>query len=209
MKRRLLLLLVPVLLACGPKPEERYLAAVNRRLEGDARGYQAELIALAHEAPDSRAGRRARVILQSGDLFAQAGLMGAVSGILLPSALRFSARASQEEAGRLLRLVATYERAHFAAHQRYTAELPEAMLEELAPRTYALFLGAAPLVLPPRVRESPEELAGALARLGVTPGIGQQGFVAAATANLDEDRDHDVWVIDESDNLFHVNNDLD
>jgi type II secretory pathway pseudopilin PulG len=197
-------------LSCGPKPEARYRAAIDKKLEGDAHAYYSELIALAHEEPDTRAGRRARVTLQSGG-YGELGVLGLVAAVAIANFAGFSARAQQAEAGRLLRGLASFEAHYFAKHQRYSTELPDAESQALAPRTYQVFLAASGPVLVPPGEPSPvaaAELTDALARFGIVPGVTASGFVAAAVANLDGDPDLDIWVIDESKNLVHFFNDL-
>ena len=60
-KRLTLLLLAATTLACaGKSPKERYIDALNQRMAGDSKAYFDGMLALAHDEPDSRAGRRAR-----------------------------------------------------------------------------------------------------------------------------------------------------
>jgi hypothetical protein len=77
---------IAALVACAPAqkldPQERYLRALNFRAEGDARAFYDELLALAHDTPDSRQGRRARVMLQGVDLLTMVSA-AAVVGLLL------------------------------------------------------------------------------------------------------------------------------
>jgi type II secretory pathway pseudopilin PulG len=200
-----------LLLGCGPKPEERYFAAMNKKLEGDARGYYSELIALAHDEPDSRAGRRARVTLQSGGLVSEVAVVGVLVGIAVPNFVKFQGRAKQSEAATLLRALSNYQRGYYAEFQRYSGSVPESFAAEMAPRTYYLFLGmqGGPALAPSDSLQSPVSMQAALGRLGVSAGVTKQGFVAAAVGNLDGDADYDVWVIDEDGNLVHLANDLD
>ena len=82
-----LLALIVSSFACGTTHsagEERYVQAVLQKFEGDYAGYQRTLIALAHEEPRTRAGRRAHQALAGGPSLQEAAL---VAGVLASSAI--------------------------------------------------------------------------------------------------------------------------
>src|SRR5262245_37664482 len=73
--------------ACaGPQqlaPKQRYVAALKRKHAGDAQGYFDDLLALAHDAPETRAGRRARAVVASGGLVSEVAMWAAVASVVL------------------------------------------------------------------------------------------------------------------------------
>lgn len=80
MQRTLFLLLcLGFVAACGATPRERYIRAMDAQYRGDGKAYLDELIALAHDEPNSREGRRARAILTSSNVWAPVALVGAVA----------------------------------------------------------------------------------------------------------------------------------
>ncbi|MEO1613696.1 MAG: hypothetical protein AAFU55_15270 [Pseudomonadota bacterium] len=55
--------------ACGGSQgnaEKRYMGAIQKKLDGDQRGFYDDLMVLAVEESDTRAGRRARTAITGG-----------------------------------------------------------------------------------------------------------------------------------------------
>ena len=100
MRSVLILLLVA---ACMPTPKERYLQAVNKKMNGNAQGYYEDLLALAHDAPDSRAGRRARATLASNPGLTDAYVAGVLAAAVVPALRSMQERGAQSEAETSLR----------------------------------------------------------------------------------------------------------
>ncbi len=195
--------------ACGPKPEERYIGAVDARYNGDAKAYYEELLLLAHEEPDSRAGRRARATLSSSSLYTQAAILGALAGTAVPNFMAFSARAKQSEAKQNLRALYTWQQVEFSDKHRYSAQMPADLLG--LPLRYTYFAELDRPSFGPDHSAQPwavEEMRLALSRMGIQPFARGDGFLLVAVSNLDGDGDFDIWTIDEHGNLVHFLDDL-
>jgi hypothetical protein len=104
-------------------PEQRYVEALKHKVDGDARGYHDALIALAHEAPDSRGGRRARATVQSSGWLTSLMGWGTAAGLVawvvpaLRSTDALTAIAGEPEA--LLGELRDKQMEFFELHQRY------------------------------------------------------------------------------------------
>lgn len=114
MKRQLTALLALTLLlgACAGKTGhgaslsekqafELYLNAVNARLDGDYQGWQDQLVEIAYLAPKTRAGLKAKAMLQSSDLMLMTWFGGLMAAIAIPNFQRYQARAAMSEVERL------------------------------------------------------------------------------------------------------------
>lgn len=67
MKQTLVVTCLLSLAACaGAPPRDRYVEAVKARAAGDNKAYYDTMVELAHDAPDTRVGRKARANLNSG-----------------------------------------------------------------------------------------------------------------------------------------------
>lgn len=85
MKHAIACLCLLSLVACGgATPRDRYVEAVKARAEGDNKAYYDAMVELAHEAPDTRVGRRARANLNTGMLgsFYWLAVLGSLVGYL-------------------------------------------------------------------------------------------------------------------------------
>lgn len=193
-----------------PSPTERYLRALDRRSDGDAKGYYDELIALAHEEPDSRAGRKARAIVQGNDPLMLAAYVGVLAAIAVPNFMKFQERAKQSSVKSNLKMIHIAQSAFHAERGRYCRTFEECGVLLQDGEGYVYFLapkevmgtGAADAAL------SPAKALAALKKAGVTPKVTKKGFVAAAVANLDADDELDIWTIDESGELLNLASDL-
>ena len=89
--------LVLQLLSSELPAEGAYLEAVNKRLDGDSRGYFDGLIALAHASPESREGRRARATLTNNP-FNQFTTIGILAAIAIPNFVEYREKAEEAAA---------------------------------------------------------------------------------------------------------------
>ncbi|MEM6731168.1 MAG: hypothetical protein AAF658_06410 [Myxococcota bacterium] len=195
--------------ACGSSrgsAEERYLDAIQMKLDGDQRGYYDEMMLLAVEESDTRAGRRARTAVTGGSgillLAAAAGVVGAVA---VPNFLSFQAKASQAEAKSTLQMIYTAQSAFFAEKQRYCRTFAECGVDNLtnADSKYVYFMGADSSAGPGQEALRLEAIS-LMESLGIDPVVTKRGFVVVAVGNIDSDSDLDVWTIDESSGLYNV-----
>ncbi len=207
MGRIALLLVVTLLAGCGHagsrSPRDRYRAAVDAKLAGDGAAYWRELVALAHDVPDTREGRRARATLTSGDVVSYAATVGIVAAIAIPNFLRFQQRARQSEAPASLRALGAWEAAEKRRTGRYSAAVPAGTLDA---RRYFCFVAPGRLVaLPADPGDLTAERASAVVEGMLGPG---RGLLAIAVGNVDDDEALDVWALDEAGTVTHVQDDL-
>ncbi|MFC1609577.1 type IV pilin protein [Myxococcota bacterium] len=213
MKKTLLAMVALSLIGCGPKhtPRERYVNALNHKLDGNGQAYYDDLIALAHEQPDSRAGRRARATLQSGGMMMNVAVIGILAAIAIPNFLKFQARAKQSEAKSNLKAVFTALKAYYAEHGRYCTTFKECGFV-LEPGTRFLYQMGEQEVVGGDLAESYPLLRmrarAVLAELDITPVAKKKRFLVAAVGNVDSDADLDVWTIDDENNLLNPQNDV-
>lgn len=191
---------------------DRYLDALDQRIEGDSRAFYDELIALAHDDPDGRIGRRARVALSGGTGASFAVTVGALAAMAIPNFQKFSARAQQAEAKSLLAGAFVAQQAYRAEFGRFCPTIAKCGLSVDPRGRYVLFFGAREfaggLALPDR-RSVLEQTAIFFDESKVRPMVKKDRFVLVAVSNLDADPDLDVWTIDQDNELVHVQNDLD
>ncbi len=208
--RRIAPLLVATLLAgCGhagssQSPSDRYRAAVDAKLAGDGAAYWRELVALAHDAPDSREGRRARATLTSGDVMSNAAMVGILAAIAIPNFLRFQQRARQTEAPASLRALGAWEAFEHRRTGRFSAAVPAGTI---TPRRYFCFVAPGKLVASPSdPGDLTAERASAVVEGMLGPGRGR--YLAIMVGNIDDDDALDVWTLDEAGTVTHVQDDL-
>ncbi|HET6347301.1 MAG TPA: hypothetical protein VFH51_20380 [Myxococcota bacterium] len=213
MRYRLGILLLATLSACGhdDSPRARYRAAVAHKLHGDAPGYFQGLLEVAHTAPTSRAGRRARATLRGGDIFTDAALLGAAAAFLSPALATYQAQSRQAEAQQGLRTIALAQSAYYAENGHYCPSFAACGLTPPRTSRYFYFLGPdevagggdsqATVELEERAREE-------LRQLELTPKSGGHDFLAVAVGNADDDDGLDVWTIDAANHLVHLQDDL-
>ncbi len=188
-------------------PKQRYVHALNHKLQGDAQAYQRELIALAHDTPDSRAGRRARASLTSGSLLSTVAVLGVIAAIAIPNFEQFSRRAKQTEVQPQLKALAAAMQAFYAEHRRYCATFAECGFEVPPDASYLYYLsvdevaGGGGAADPSLLRLRAETT---LSAMSVRPRVEQASFFAVAVGDPDEDGDLDVWAVDENDNIVNL-----
>lgn len=198
------------LAACAQQrltPKQRYVRALNHKLQGDAQAYQRDLISLVYHAPDSRAGRRARATLTSGSLLPMVALLGVVAAIAVPSFERFRQRVKHTEAQPNLKALAVTMQAFHAEHQRYCTTFAECGFEVPPDATYFYYLsrdevtGGGGAADPSLLRLRAETT---LSAMGVRPRVSQKSFFAVAVGDPDDDGDLDIWAVDENDNIVNL-----
>ena len=195
--------------ACGgiqQDPTERYTRAVINKFEGDYAGYQREMVALAHDAPKTRAGRRAHQTLVGGPSVYEAAFVGSMlASAAIPNFIKFRARAKQSEAKANLKALYTAQKAYFAQHGRYCTTFKEC---NFTPEggAYLYYL-------------SRDEVAGgnndlrldaesSFSSMNLKPQVSKTKFLIVAVGNVDSDSILDMWTIDENNALLNVLNDL-
>jgi type IV pilus assembly protein PilA len=213
MKKILFAALALSLVACGPKltARERYVQALNHRLDGNPEAYFDEMLALAKDEPETRAGRRARATIQSGGMMTQVAVVGVLAAIAIPNFLKYQSRAKQSEAKTNLKGLWVAQKSHFAETGRYCTTFQECGWEPEKGARYIYLLGsealggdAAESYSMLRMRASAE-----LTELGIQPEVRQDGFLLVAVGNIDSDTDLDVWTIGPDNVLNNVKNDAD
>lgn len=220
MKRSLILLLAIAVVSCGGQSKEAqtaspaqtntYLKGLDARFDGDTRAYYDGLLELAHDDPDSRAGRKARAVLQSdGGLWILASL-GSLAGVAIPSFTKYQNRSKESEARAQLMALYSAQSEHFAATKKYCRTFREChFAAELT--NYSLFITPSEVLTPVQDFASQYGLIAAreaLVQANIKPHIEKKKFIAAAVANLDADGDVDIWTIDETGNVVHVVSDI-
>lgn len=192
--------------ACGStKPEERYLDAIQKKLDGDQRGFYDDMMTLAVEESDTRAGRRARAAVSGGvDIITLAGVAGVLAAIAVPNFLKFQAKAKQSSVKSGLRSLFTSQMAYFAENGRYCRSFQECGMSDayLADGPYMYFIGDDVLSSQPSYEV--QQAYDLMNDLGITPVVTDTGFVIVAVGNIDTDSDLDVWTIDDSNLLYNV-----
>lgn len=192
---------------------DRYLDALDQRIEGDSRAFYDELIALAHDDPDGRIGRRARVALSGGTGATWAVTAGVLASVAIPNFQKFSSRAKQAEAKSLLAGAFVAQQAYRAEFGRFCPTLAKCGLSvSVDPSSrYVLFFGPRELVggyaMPDRANVL-KQAAIFFDESNIRPMVKKDRFVLVAVSNLDADPDLDVWTIDQDNELVQVQNDL-
>ena len=191
-------------------PRERYLAAVDARLDGDSQRYYDDIVALAHDSPDSREGRRARATLGPGSLV-DLGVAAVLASAVVPSLSAMSARDRQREAQRGLRALASFQQSWRAEHGAFATGIPAAVAAQLEPRSYFYFACSERALAGPRQEfDSPaaEQARLALDALGLRPRLSADDLLMVALANLDQDPEYDAWVVEANGTVIHYFDDL-
>ena len=176
----------------------RYVRALGHRYDGDSVAYYNELIALAHDEPDSRAGRRARATLASADPTVGLMLLGALAAVAIPSFEKSRKRAQTEGVKAALEEIMMRQHAYYAEHQSYCTTAEACAWTPPAATPYLFYFsrrevvgGSGDGVDLLRLRAD-----ALLDEMDVTPYVGPGGFVIVAVANLDDDEALDVWSAD-------------
>jgi type IV pilus assembly protein PilA len=214
MKRLALFTVVALLAGCGTKltPRERYVQALNQRLEGNAKGYTDGLIAVAHEAPDSRAGKRARATLQGGGLMTGVAVVGVLAAIAIPNFIKFQARSKQSEVKTNLKAIYVTLKSYYAEKDKYCTSFQQCGFQPESGSRYLYFLGPKEVVGGDAVvdraalRKQAED---AMRELGVRSSVGKSGFLVVGAGDPDNDGNLDIWSIDDQNSLINLMNDID
>ena len=203
--RLCILWVVPLLCVGCLSPKDRYVRALQLRQVGDAQGYFAELVSIAHSHPETRAGRRARVTMLSGNPgWALVGAAFPVLGGALPVGL---SRVTEGTAQRgLLAIQATQERCKLK-RGRYCRRAWE--FRDVIDRRdrYTYFLGTGQAI----GGEGVKDIEGfrlhaviAMDTMKIAPQVTGKGFLVVAAANLDGDPVVDLWTLDHHGTIVHV-----
>lgn len=198
-----------VLAACGPKPSprQRYVRALALDLEGNSEVAYDELIALAHDAPETRPGRRARAILTGGSMITDLGVLATLASVALPSLGTFSQQSKRASAKVALRDVAEAEHAYFATHNRFCVTFEECAWRAPRRSLYLYYLHPNEVVGGTGEEESALlrlRANAAISAMNLKPEVSQASFIIFAVGDPDEDGDLDIWSIDEDNNLVHL-----
>ena len=196
-----------------PDPYERYLEALEHRMEGDSQAYFDTLIALAHESPNSRAGRRARAMLASGDFTTVVAVAGVLAAVAIPAFVKYQQRARTSEASANLKQIALVQQMFRAQNGRFCTTVAECGFPDLSGTRYVYVVAPGVAFGGERsVTDRATMLAQGEHRLramGMEPKMAPDGFLAAAIGNVDDDADLDIWTIDDAGQPFHVSSDID
>lgn len=195
--------------ACGTgasrgNAEQRYMDAIQLKLDGDQRGFYDEMMRLAVDEPDSRAGRRARAAVTGGmGVMYAAAAAGILAAVAVPEYVEFQSKAKQAEAKSKLQMAFTAQQSFFAERGRYCRTFQECGLENLSDGTYVFFMGA-DVSAAPGLDYLKYEGSSLLESMGIDPVVSKNAFVIVAVGNIDSDVDLDVWSIDEERGLYNV-----
>jgi len=184
---------------------------LDKRLAGDSRGWFDGLVALAHEAPDSRAGRRARAMLQGADVTTLT-MLGGLAAVAIPSFTKYRRRAQQSEVQTQLRGIEVAEEAYRQHHGQWCPTVSDCRLGPFNGTRYIYFLTDSTIRGGDLANNKAELITRArmaLRSLGMEARMGPEGFLVIAVADLDDDDDLDIWSIDEAGGPFQLARDLD
>ena len=201
-----------VSVGCTPQvsPLERYEQAVGARWAGDSKAYTKHLRALAHEAPESRAGRRARATLGASSQWSTLSMVGVVAAVAVPNFMKFQKKSVQSAAKVHLRALATAQQIHQAEKADFCRTFAQCQVQGLPIEEYVFFLDPN-TVMAQDTAESDQVIVAArnyFADTGNGPFVRKEGFLIVAVGVLDEDSDLDIWAIDGSGELVHILNDI-
>jgi type IV pilus assembly protein PilA len=208
---RFLVLLSLCSCAGSASPRERYVNALNQRLEGNSKAYYDELIALAHDEPDTRAGRRARATLRGSDLATTASVIGVLAAVAVPNFSKFQSRAQQSEAQAGLKSLYVAQKSYYGETQRYCTTFAQCEWRPEPGSRYVYYLGPKEVMGgdavsdPDMLRMRAETT---LSAMGVRPSVAKGKFLIVAVGDPDGDGMLDVWSIDEQNNLLNLLNDM-
>lgn len=189
----------------GEEARERYYGAVERKLAGDARGFHDELTRLSLDAPETRAGRRARSAVAGGvDAVTGFAVVGILAAVAIPNFIKYQKQSAAAGLKAELRSLAVQMEVYRAEHQRYCRTFAEC---QFVPTADYVFMLGGDMVHAPSLAE-PELLKvqalSLLESMGIEPVVTNDGFVVVAVGNADSDADLDVWTLDEQGQIFNV-----
>lgn len=191
----------------GGDANERYLDAIQKKLDGDQRGFYDDMMELAVDEPETRAGRRARTVVTGGgaELLLLAGAAMAVGAASYLVGYRVETSALQQSVQQELASLSAAQAQFFANNQRYCRTFEECDLASLSgpDSSYVFFMGDDASV-------SAEnellrlEAAALMESMGIEPVVTGDGFLAVAVGNIDSDSDLDVWTVDQTGGIYNV-----
>jgi hypothetical protein len=199
--------------ACaGQSPDDRYRQALSERQAGETATYYQEILQLAAEQPSSRAGRRARTLLQGNAWLGDLALLSSLASNLQVGAQPAAAAAAQDEAQQTLRAIAAAQKAYFATHRAYCTTFEQCGMGPLKRAHYYYFLrdtevaggsdSQATVELEPQIRAL-------LKRKKIHPRVVKKHFFCVAAGANASGMALDAWAIDEKGKLTHLAGDGD
>lgn len=207
MQRLAFVIAATMLSACATSsPRDRYVEALNLGLDGQHQRAREHMLALAHEAPSSRAGRRALATLLSED-FALLIAAGTVLSGLRIAPWAPTAAVNDAPVAEALSLLATALERYRKDHGRYCRTWTECGISKTLDSPYLFLLSDREALTGARVADPALlrlQAQAALAELHLTPFVKDNRFVMVAVANLDPDPSLDVWLVDERGTVVQV-----
>ncbi len=194
-------------------PRDRYIAAINAQQNGNAKTYYDGMIALAKDAPDSRAGRKARANLSGGGMVTQMYVVGVLAAIAIPNFKKFQGRAKQSDAKTNLRSLYSAMALFQIENGRYPHSSSELGWKPGPGSKYIYLFGAQDSVAatssPDGRRAQMMALANQmLSSLRVQPYVEAGKFLIVAVGDTDGDTGLDIWTIDHEQNLINPLSDI-
>jgi hypothetical protein len=191
-------------------PQQRYLQAIAQKCAGDAAGANNALLSLASESADSRAGRRARALVQGQHWLADAAIFAALSTALsVPQQPAHSAPSAQlqGEAKQTLNALARAQGRYFSKNKRYCQTFVQCGLPTVAKAHYFYFLrpdevmggsdSEVTVELEPQIRAF-------LEAKNIRPFVGPKRYFAVAVGSNREATELDAWAVNERGTLIHL-----
>ncbi len=202
-------LALPALTACttAQSARERYVHAMTLEVGGHSQAAYDELIALAHDAPNTRAGRRARTILTSGSLVTDVAVLATLASVGFPGFEGLSMQGVRAEARIALRDLAEIQHSFAAANGRFCTTFEECGWQAPRRSTYLYYLSPTEVTGGTGAEDASflrMQAESTLGGMNLQPSVTRTAFVLMAVGDPDDDGDLDVWSMDEDDNLVHL-----
>ena len=199
----------------GLSPQARYVQALQQKFSGNAQAYYDQMLALANDASETRAGRRARATVVGDDRLSDVLLVGLGATFLNPPDATASTEAEDNasetllsvEAQTQLRLIAAAQKRFHQEHGRFCATFTECEAPAPVAAHYFYFLSEQTVTGGSDSEETvdmEEQARLYLSAHKISPGVAPHGFVAVAIGVGASAEDFDVWTIDEAEQLVHV-----
>jgi type IV pilus assembly protein PilA len=147
------------------------------------------------------------------ELMIVVAIIGILAAIAIPNFLKFQAKSKQSEAKTNLKAIYTAETGYFGENNTYNT-FDKVNWSPVGTARYTYSLGAAAGIPTPPTAGTSVLIAGvpALADtdFAVAPAraVTDNGFIAGAVGNIDNDPDLDEWTINDNNSLFNDFNDV-
>ena len=199
-------LLVCMVTSCAT-PRERYIQALSKRMGGDSRAYYDGMLALAHDSPDTRAGRRARAVLQSSDVWWSLASGGALAAFFRPGSKGQLAANARDEVRSSLRTLYLAHQACRARSGHYCSD-PQLFEGLISQSSHFVYFVGGRVAFGGGGSEDSQGLrlhaVITMDAMGIHPEIRDDGFLILGIGNLDADPTLDMWSIDDKGVLIHL-----